>query len=68
MYFVNPENKRQLTSDQIVSEMMTNTIGGIGYLFSPGVYKQPENPNSNTSTQQQLKTFIKTEGNATQVK
>jgi len=48
MYSLSPDNKRQLTADQIVQEILPATIGGIYNLFTPGIYKQPENKNSNT--------------------
>ncbi|HEX5154745.1 MAG TPA: LamG-like jellyroll fold domain-containing protein [Parafilimonas sp.] len=67
MYYLSPENKKQLTPEQIVKEIWISTIGGIGEIFKPGRYKQPENPNSKTPTQQQLKTFIDENGNATKI-
>ena len=34
MYFISPDNKRQLTSEQVVREIMNSTVGSIYYLFS----------------------------------
>jgi hypothetical protein len=64
MYYNSPDNQRQLTPEQVVKEIMNFTMGGIGYLFTDGTYKQHENPNSTTPTQQQLKTFVKENGSA----
>lgn len=67
MYYITPQNKRQLTQEQIVKEIMTSTVGGIWEVFSTNGYKQPENPNSRTPTQKQLKTFIKDNGSAKKI-
>ena len=50
MYYASPENKRQLTNDQIVQEIMTTTVGNIGKIFDPTGYKQPQTLlNANTT-------------------
>jgi hypothetical protein len=40
---------------------------GLDLIFKPEPYKQPENKNSQTPTQQQLKTFINENGSATKI-
>jgi RHS repeat-associated protein len=67
MYFVSPDNGRQLTADQIVQEIMAKTVGGIWEVFTPKYYKQPLNTNGRAPTQQQLKTFINENGSAAKI-
>jgi hypothetical protein len=66
MYYSSPNNKRQLTSEQVVKEIMSRTVGTIKYLFGPGVYQQPTHSTS-TPTQDALKNFINKYGSATKL-
>ena len=67
MYYLNPDGKNNLTPEQKVKEIWQSVIGGIGEIFKPKPYKQPENPNSKTPTQQQLKTFVNENGSASKL-
>lgn len=69
MYYLTPNNTRQLTDEQIVKEMWNTTIGNIYSIFMPVPYKQPENTTKEGAipTVQRLKQYIKSNGSADKI-
>lgn len=66
MYYITPDNKRNLTDDQVVQQIMQSVVGGLPDVFVGQYYKQPPK-SDNSDTQTQLKNFINENGKASKV-